>query len=122
MMAQTLFGFGLTFVGGPALFTALMRLSPGPGAILGLGAGILACVFVGIMETLAPVQQARGAFVLTPGLLAMWLAWVLATAMIVLVLRSRTAEKPLSRRVFWAGLIATMLPWLAMAAARGASA
>lgn len=108
MTHETLAAFILSFGAGPNLFAILMRLGP----------GILAPV------ALVVVMAAGGALwlqihgSLIGSLIALWLAWVLAVALVVMALRRRIGAGRARRWVTTLGLLTTTLPWFGLATAQ----
>ena len=111
-------GYLVLLGAGPLLFAGAMRLRSQPGLLLALGAAILISAFVGLMDVLAQSQEASAEPGLTTGMVAIWLAWVLAIILSVQALRPRFSSDSAARRLFWIGLFATVLPWLALVAAQ----
>lgn len=111
-------GQAVLLVGGPLLFAGLMRLPSRPGLLLALSAGVLVCAFLGLMNVFAQSQEARAEPGLTQGLVAIWLAWVLAIILVIQAIRPRITSDAGAKRLFWIGLGATFLPWLALVAAQ----
>lgn len=111
-------GYVVLLVAGPLLFAGAMRLQSQPGLLLALAAAILISAFVGLMDVLAQTQEAVEKPGLTTGMVAIWLAWVLAIVLSVQALRPRFTTESAARRLFWIGLLATILPWLALVAAQ----
>ncbi|MCR8549068.1 hypothetical protein M4578_14615 [Salipiger sp. P9] len=102
--------FTLCFVAGPLLFALLMRFGQSLTLLLALALGVVSAVL------LALLLQDRGALLVSLGML--WLAWVLAVAMVALTLRRRLPPSVPRRWVIIAGLLATTLPWFGLATAR----
>ncbi|KUF10629.1 hypothetical protein [Pseudoponticoccus marisrubri] len=109
MAPPVLIAFGMTFVGGPLLCALLLRL---PHGVRTLGA---LAVAMALTMAAALALQGRSA----AGSLAMlWLAWVLAIAMVAMALRRRASGPRLHRWVTIVALMATTLPWFGLATAR----
>ncbi len=112
-MTQTTFlAFVATFVVGPLLCAAAMALPGRLAPLIGLAIGVVAAV------TLALRWQLQGGPAQLWSLVALWLAWVLAVAMVARALQSRL-DTPRARRILTIlALLATTLPWFGLATAR----
>lgn len=109
MASPSLIAFALSFVAGPLICALLLRLPHGIRTLLAIGLGVV------ISVTLALRLQMQAA---TASLVALWLAWVLAVAMVAMALRRRI-EAPRPRRwVTVIAILATTLPWFGLATAR----
>lgn len=110
MSREALVVFGACFLAGPPLFALLLRVGPSRALLLSLAPGVMATAL------LALLLQNAGAALVSLGL--MWLSWVLAVAMVALVLRRQASHATPRRWVAIAGLLATPLPWFGHATAR----
>ncbi|MEC3861382.1 hypothetical protein VK792_08800 [Mesobacterium sp. TK19101] len=117
MTAELLIGYASTFVGGPALYSVLMRLKGGLWAVLILAGLVIATAGIALSQMRHSLTGSA-----TPGplvaLFFIWLSWVLAVSMVALSFRSRFTTHRGKRRLFLAGLLATTLPWFGLATAR----
>ncbi len=109
MQGPVLIAFALSFIGGPLLCALVLRLPHKLWALVILGAGVVVSV------TLALRWQTEQA---AQSVVALWLAWVLAVAMVTMALRRRIAAPKTRRLVTILALLATTLPWFGLATAR----
>ncbi len=112
MDRATLIAFGVTFVAGPALCALCLRLPPRPLSLALLAVGVVGAV------SLALWLQVTGGLGQLWSVLAMWLAWVLAIAMVALAFRRRITGRNGRRWLTLIAILATTLPWFGMATAR----
>ena len=104
----TLVAFVVSFVGGPLLCAAFLRMPSSLGMLLGLAAGVALTMAVALwLEDRDPLAS----------LTALWLGWILAVAMVAHALFRRLGKKA-RRWVFVVALLATPLPWFGLAAAQ----
>lgn len=100
-------GFLASFIAGPLLCALLLRLPPALWALLMLAAALG-------LATLGALRWQGERAALSLGCL--WLAWVLAVAMLALALLRRLPDR--RRWVTVSALLATTLPWFGLATAR----
>ncbi|SPF81241.1 hypothetical protein [Pseudoprimorskyibacter insulae] len=117
MSAAILTAFAVTFLAGPAIFAALMRLEPG---LFRLTALALLALLAGASGMGLRTHEASWLPV-TPEvatLLLLWLSWVIAVALVAMALRWRITQARPRRTITVLGLLATTLPWFGLATAR----
>jgi len=111
VIAASVIGFFLAFAVGPVIFFRAVRLPQRAALVLILG--MTACLGLGLWLR-AGLEDAVGAATV---LLALWVAWLLGCAALVLALRPRLDAV----RWRWArmlGAAATTAPWFGFAAAQ----
>ncbi|MDJ0822024.1 MAG: hypothetical protein QNJ09_09495 [Paracoccaceae bacterium] len=113
METNTLIAFVVNFAGGPALCALLLRLPTRLWVLILLALGVIAAAAVAIW-----LQPRTGPTSLMGSLLTLWLAWVLAVALMAQALRRRIAHPVPRRWVTIIALLATTLPWFGLATAR----
>ncbi len=109
--------FGLTFVGGPLLFAALLKAKSRP-PIIALLASVIIVLMLLAMQQLAQFQQHSADLGAFRPLVFLWLAWIVAIAMMVIALRPRMPTDWAQRRLFLIGLLSTTVPWFGLTAAQ----
>lgn len=107
MTRETLGAFVVCFVVGPALFALVVRA--GRRIVVPTALGVIAAVVA------ARFFQSRGVALAEVG--ALWLAWVLAVALVALALRIRLSAPSPRKLVMVTGLLATTMPWFGLATA-----
>lgn len=110
MSRELVIAFVICFLGGPLIFAAILRVGPGVSRAGLLALAIAASVAAGFW--LQSLQASLGA------LACLWLAWVLAVALVVQVLRRRVPITGGQRWITVSGALATTLPWFGLATAR----
>lgn len=109
MTGATLIAFVLSFVAGPLLCAAAIRLPERTSSVAALALAMVAVTAFGLSR-----QGSNPPLSLT----AMWLGWVLAVAMVALALRRRISQPGPRRLILIIALLATTLPWFGLATAR----
>lgn len=117
MTAELVIAFASIFVGGPALYSVLMRLKGGVRTVLILAGFIVVTAATALYELRHGLTGLSMAGPLV-ALFFIWLSWVVAVSMAVLSLKSWVSTDRGKRRLFLAGLLATTLPWFGLATAR----
>ncbi len=108
MSQAALIAFFVSFVGGPLLCVALLRV---PGTVI-----LLLTLAAGVVATMSAALWLEAGNPLT-SLTLMWLGWVLAVAMVAHALRRRSPRR-LHRWITVIAVLATPLPWFGLATAR----
>lgn len=111
--------FLVTFVAGPAAFWVVARREPSRSYFLFLWAVTLClvCLAFGLQAWVLPSMPDA----LPVGLaimMAIWLAWIVVLALVVLAIRGRNPGPAFNRYAFAIGAIATTLPWFGLYAAQ----
>lgn len=101
--------FTVTFVLGPLLCAALLQLPSRLWTLIALALGMVGSTLYALR--LMGQDPARA-------LLALWLGWVLAVAMVAVAIRRRITAPRARRWVTVFALLATTLPWFGLATAR----
>ena len=109
MTGATLIAFVLSFVAGPLICAAALRLPEHISTLTVLALGMIGITAFGLTR-----QGDNPALSLT----AMWLGWVLAVAMVALALRRRIIDPRARRLILILALLATTVPWFGLATAR----
>ncbi len=113
MEPTTLIAFAATFVGGPALCAILLRLPERLWVMIALAIGVVAASAAAIW-----LQARTGPSALLGSLAMLWLAWVLAVALLAHAVLRRISDPAPRRWVTVLTLLATTLPWFGLATAR----
>ncbi|CUH79342.1 hypothetical protein [Tropicibacter naphthalenivorans] len=108
MNTTALIAFAITFVAGPLVCALVLRLPARVPLLAGLAASVVVAMGAAVRLQTSDV---------TMSLAAMWLAWVLAVAMVAQALRRRVYGQT-RRWVTVLALLATTLPWFGLATAR----
>ncbi len=113
METTTLIAFAATFVGGPALCSILLRLPQRLWVMSGLAIGV-----AGTSTAAIWLQARTGPAALLGSLAMLWLAWVLAVALLAHAVLRRVSDPAPRRWITVLTLLATTLPWFGLATAR----
>ncbi len=111
-MSPALIGFLVCFAVGPLICAALLRLPARTWVLLALSVSVVICVTLALRWRLAGGDQAL------ISLVALWLAWVLAVAMVAQAFKARLRAPRQRRWLTVAALLSTTLPWFGLATAQ----
>lgn len=111
--------FLLTFTAGPAVFWALARRQPARGYALQLcllAIGLIVAAYA--LSILGAPGIPDDPYAGLAAIMALWLAWIIVLALIMLALRRRLLPIQTQRVAFALCALATTLPWFGLAAAQ----
>jgi hypothetical protein len=122
MTRELLIAFAFCFLAGPILFRGLVSIPiTRTRAVL----MALAIAVLGLFAFSADKGTTFANPVMPPAaltLVSLWLAWVVALALVAQAAQARLADPRLRRSILMSSLVATTLPWFGLAASRALSA